>query len=153
MGLWSGFALAIALGRTGLGGMPLLAQGTGHPGIVYRFLSALVILAAVVLARGPAYLCGGVGRDGFSPSGIRVTRIKVTVFAIAGLFAGLTAMLMVARNASGHPILVHGLLLPSIAAVVGHRDHGRIRPGPYPCRGSHRHGVARRHDRGRLDSG
>ena len=125
MGLWSGFGLAIALGSVPVSeGYALLSWLKGNLlGIPISFLgsaSALIILGAIVSFSplGRHIYAIGLGESASLLSGIRVTRIKVTVFAIAGLFSGLTAMLMVARNASGHPTLVHGLLLPSIAAVV-----------------------------------
>jgi ribose transport system permease protein len=50
--------------------------------------------------------------------GIRVDRVKVLAFAVAGLFAGLAGMTMVARTSSGNPTIADSLLLPCIAAVV-----------------------------------
>ncbi len=125
MGLWSGFALAIAQGSVPVSeGYALLSwlkwSVIGIPVSFLVALAALLLLAAAVSLTplGRYVYAIGIGEAASILSGVRVERIKVLVFAISGLFAGLAALLMVARNASGHPILVHGLLLPSIAAVV-----------------------------------
>ena len=125
MGLWSGIALAVALGSVPVseGYWVISWLKANVLGIPVSFLAAfgvLLILAAFVALTplGRYIYAIGIGETASLLSGVRVTNIKVAVFAISGLFAGLAAILMVARNASGHPILVHGLLLPSIAAVV-----------------------------------
>lgn len=51
-------------------------------------------------------------------SGVRPVRVRVIVFALAGLCAAMGGTVMTARTAFGSPTLSTGLLLPTIAAVV-----------------------------------
>jgi len=51
-------------------------------------------------------------------SGIRVTSVKISVYAIAGLLAGIGGMILSSRIMSGSPVLGQGYELDAIAAVV-----------------------------------
>lgn len=51
-------------------------------------------------------------------SGIRVTSIKIGVYAIAGLLAGVGGIILSSRIMSGSPVLGEGYELDAIAAVV-----------------------------------
>jgi ribose transport system permease protein len=83
-------------------------------------VAALVGLMAVLrwLPIGRHIFAVGMGEVAALLSGVPVTRTKVIVFALSGLFAGLAGMMMVARTYSGNPTIADSLLLPSIAAVV-----------------------------------
>lgn len=60
----------------------------------------------------------GMGEAAAILSGVPVGKVKVFVFALSGLLAGLAGMMMVARTYGGNPSIADSLLLPSIAAVV-----------------------------------
>ncbi|MBU8879844.1 ABC transporter permease [Bacillus sp. FJAT-29790] len=51
-------------------------------------------------------------------SGINVTFIKISVYSIAGLLAGIAGMILSSRIMSGSPVLGQGYELDAIAAVV-----------------------------------
>lgn len=51
-------------------------------------------------------------------SGIKVEKIRIIIYTLSGLIAGITGTLLVARSHSGNYNSVNFLLLPSIAAVV-----------------------------------
>ena len=125
LGIWSGIALAIAQATIPVSaGYAAVAWLEGrHFGVPVSFAFALAAL--VVLAAALRWLPLGrhVRAIGLSPtvallSGIRVDRVKVLAFALAGLFAGLAGMTLVARTFSGNPTIADSLLLPCIAAVV-----------------------------------
>ncbi|MFF7158400.1 ABC transporter permease [Streptomyces sp. NPDC008139] len=90
------------------------------------FYSVLILLA--VFAIGWLLLNGTVfGRHVFAVggnpdaahlSGVRVDRVKVTVFALSGLAVGIAAAIGVSRLASGQPQAGSGLELQAIAAII-----------------------------------
>ena len=88
------------------------------PGIF--FLIAIVTYGAV-LKFTPfgryVYAIGG-NEEAARLSGIPVDRVKVTVYALSGLLAGLAAVLYVAQYRQGKPDAGAGLELDAIAAVV-----------------------------------
>jgi ribose/xylose/arabinose/galactoside ABC-type transport system permease subunit len=51
-------------------------------------------------------------------AGVKVTRIKILVFAIAGLFYGLGALFLACRLGSAHPRTGSNLLFPTVTAVA-----------------------------------
>jgi len=125
LGMWSGLALMVA-GAT-------VPVGEGHAtvswlegsswGVHHSFAFAMAALLLVAVAQHWLPFGRRVRAIGLNPvaarlSGIRVGRVKVIAFALTGLFAGLAAMTMVARTASGSPTIADSLLLPSIAAVL-----------------------------------
>lgn len=125
LGLWSGAALAIA--HTTLpveAGYEVVGWLDGRTfGVSRAFLfgvAALLLIAAGLrwLPIGRQIHAIGLGEAAALLSGIRVARVKVLVFALSGLFSGLTGAVMVARTYSGNPTIADSLLLPSIAAVV-----------------------------------
>jgi len=125
MGLWSGLALSI--------GHTTIAVAAGYSAVAWLDETCFGVPASFVVAVGTLGLLAAglrwwpVGRRvraiGLGPraallSGIRVDRVKVLAFALAGLLAGLAGTVMVARTSSGNPAIADSLLLPSIAAVV-----------------------------------
>jgi galactofuranose transport system permease protein len=81
----------------------------------------LVVVFSVVLTRtrfGQAVFAVGGSEDAASLMGLRVTRVKTTVYVMSGLLAGLAGALNAAWLASGVTILGVGMELDVIAAVV-----------------------------------
>jgi ribose transport system permease protein len=99
-----------------------LGQGTlagfGYP--VY-ITAAAFLVGGLVLQRTrtgqSAYAVGG-SEDAASLMGLPVTRVKVTVYLLSGLLAGLAGALNAARLSSGVTIIGVGMELDAIAAVV-----------------------------------
>lgn len=125
LGMWSGTALAIAhttipvsAGYGAVGWLEGSSLGVPHS---FAFAAAaLITLAAALhwLPLGRHLHAIGLNARVALLSGIRVGRVKIFAFALAGLFSGLAGMAMVARTASGNPTITDSLLLPSIAAVL-----------------------------------
>jgi ribose/xylose/arabinose/galactoside ABC-type transport system permease subunit len=99
-----------------------LGQGTlagfGYP--VYIAVAAL-LLGGLVLRRtrmGQSVYAVGGSEDAAGLMGLPVARIKITVYLLSGLLAGLAGALNAARLSSGVTILGVGLELDAIAAVV-----------------------------------
>jgi ribose transport system permease protein len=118
LGLWSGAALTIA--------HTTIPVSEGYEAVgwlkgrIFGVPNAFAFFAAALrwLPFGRHVYAIGLGEVAAILSGIHVARVKVLAYALSGLFAGLTGMLMVARTYSGNPTIADSLLLPSIAAVV-----------------------------------
>jgi galactofuranose transport system permease protein len=81
----------------------------------------LYVVLGVVLTRtgfGQGVFALGGSEDAASLMGLRVSRIKVTVYVLSGLLAGLAGALNAAWLSSGVTILGTGMELDAIAAVV-----------------------------------
>ena len=125
LGIWSGLALAIAHTTIPVHAADATVtwlEGSSF-GLSHSFV--LAVAALIVLWAGLRWLPFGrcVYAIGLNPrvallSGIRVGRVKVIAFALAGLFSGLAGLAMVARTSSASPTIAESLLLPSIAAVL-----------------------------------
>ncbi|MGW7290142.1 ABC transporter permease [Streptomyces sp. NPDC054847] len=92
--------------------------GFGHP-----ILIALVLFAAggVVLQRtsfGQTLFAVGGSSDAAVLMGLPVARVKLTVYLLSGLLAGLAGAINAARLSSGVTIIGVGMELDAIAAVV-----------------------------------
>jgi ribose transport system permease protein len=99
-----------------------LGQGTfagfGYP--VYIAVAAFLV-GGLVLRRtrmGQSLYAVGGSEDAASLMGLPVARIRITVYLLSGLLAGLAGALNAARLSSGVTILGVGLELEAIAAVV-----------------------------------
>jgi ribose transport system permease protein len=83
--------------------------------------AAAFLVGGLVLQRTrtgqSAYAVGG-SEDAASLMGLPVTRVKVTVYLLSGLLAGLAGALNAARLSSGVTIIGVGMELDAIAAVV-----------------------------------
>jgi len=94
-----------------LGRVPLL--------VVYYLI--IVLLIAFILQKTVygrhIYTVGG-NAEAAAVSGINVKRIKLSVYAIAGLLSGVAGMLLTSRTVSGSPTTGDGYELDAIAAVV-----------------------------------
>ena len=62
-------------------------------------------------------------------SGLPVTRIRITAFALCGLLSAVAALCIIGDTASGDPVVGNAMTLYSVAAVVlgRHRPVGRLR--------------------------
>jgi ribose transport system permease protein len=84
-------------------------------------LVAFVILITFVLNRtkfGRYVFAIGGNEEAAEMSGISVHRVRIAVFALSGLAAGLAAAIAVSRVASGQPLAGTGLELQAIAAII-----------------------------------
>lgn len=126
LGLWTGVALVVS-GATSqqvsdMGPIGWINGSLG--GVPDAFLIAVV--AALLLGLGLRYLPGGrlgMYSVGWSEpaaimSGIRVARIRIAAFTIAGAFGGLAAVMLAAQTGSGDPTSAASFLLPAIAGVI-----------------------------------
>jgi ribose transport system permease protein len=125
LGLSSGLALVI--GRTTIpvtAGYEAVGWLKGRDfGVPHAFAFAVfaTVVLVVMLRWSPVgrYIYAiGMGEAAAILSGVPVGKVKVLVFALSGLLAGLSGMMMVARTYGGNPSIADSLLLPSIAAVV-----------------------------------
>jgi ribose transport system permease protein len=84
-------------------------------------LVAFVIFIAFVLNRtkfGRYVFAVGGSEEAAVMSGISVDRIRIAVFALSGLAAGVASSIAVSRVASGQPLAGTGLELQAIAAII-----------------------------------
>ena len=121
----SGAALILADGKpVTVINASLLKVSTGGLWIFgWSFLIAVVVavLAHVVLFRmrfGTHLLAAGGSPEAATANGISTARIKIAVYTVAGLLAGLAAVLLVARVGAAEPASNTAFLLNSVAAVV-----------------------------------
>ena len=121
----SGVGLIISDGKpTAVSDPFLLALATRSIGMVpYTFFIAAVIavIAHIVLfwtPFGTHVLATGGSMDAAKATGINTDRIKIAVYAISGLLAGVAAILLVGRVGAAEPAANTTFLLNSVAAVV-----------------------------------
>lgn len=121
----SGLALILSDGRPiTVISAPLFKLSAGGFGMIpYTFLIAMAVavLAHLILFStrfGTHVLATGGSVDAAQATGVRTARIKMAVYLIAGLLAGLAAILLVARVGSAEPAANTTFLLNSVAAVV-----------------------------------
>ena len=121
----SGMALIVADGKPKtIISVPLLKLSTGSVWVFgYAFVLAVVlaVIAHVVLFHtrfGTYVLATGGNSEAASATGVSTARIKTAVYVIAGLAAGIAAVLLVARVGAAEPASNTSFLLNSVAAVV-----------------------------------
>ncbi len=121
----SGLALVLSDGKPAtIISAPLLRLSTGSVGIIgYSVVVAAVIAVAahVVLFHtrfGTHVLATGGNAEAANATGVRTARVKTAVYVIAGLLAGVGAVLLVARVGAAEPAANTAFLLNSVAAVV-----------------------------------
>jgi ribose transport system permease protein len=105
----NGFLLKLSTGGLGIFGWPVLVA------------AVLAVVAHVVLFNtrfGTHVLAAGGSAEAATATGISTGRIKIAVYTIAGLLAGLAAILLVARVGAAEPASNTSFLLNSVAAVV-----------------------------------
>lgn len=99
------------LGRGDLGGVP----------IPFIILLAVLAIAAFVTLKTPfGRFLYAIGNNTAAAQmlGIRVNRVRVLVFATAGLLSALAGLLMVSRLGTAQPSIGETWVLPTIAAAV-----------------------------------
>jgi ribose/xylose/arabinose/galactoside ABC-type transport system permease subunit len=105
----NGFLLKLSTGGLWIFGWPVLVA------------AVLAIVAHVVLFNtrfGTHVLAAGGSAEAATATGISTARIKIAVYTIAGVLAGLGAILLVARVGAAEPASNTSFLLNSVAAVV-----------------------------------
>jgi ribose transport system permease protein len=126
MSVLQGFALIVTNGRQipNLGGPLFEPIGGGMVGIipVPVILLFAVVLASHLMLRYTRwgrnwYAIGGNEETAFL-SGINVNQLKVAVYILNGLLAGLAAVILTSRIGAALPLMGSGYELQSIAAVV-----------------------------------
>jgi len=103
------FLLRLSTGGLSIFGWPVLIA------------AVLAVVAHVVLFNtrfGTHVLAAGGSAEAATAAGISNGRIKIAVYTIAGLLAGLAAILLVARVGAAEPASNTSFLLNSVAAVV-----------------------------------
>ncbi|MBL0374263.1 ABC transporter permease [Rhizobium sp. KVB221] len=92
----------------------------GVPAIVLIALAAFAIAYFVQhhTVLGRSIVAVGGGEVVAQRSGIKVNRIKIVTFALAGLYSGLAGIVLASRMGAGSPTAGSGLELDVIAAVV-----------------------------------
>lgn len=126
MALWSGLALTASDARNisitkGYDTIEwAFSSFFGLPSAFLTAMAVLIVLGAVLrwLPAGRWISAIGNSEPAALLSGLRVGRAKVAVFAVSGLCAGLSGLLLASRSFSGAPSLADSLLLPTVAAVV-----------------------------------
>jgi ribose transport system permease protein len=121
----SGVALVLSNGKpVTVVNSTLLRLSTGGLGILgWSFIIAAVVavIAHIVLFStrfGTHVLATGGSPEASTAMGISTARIKIAVYTIAGVLAGLGAILLVARVGAAEPAANTSFLLNSVAAVV-----------------------------------
>ncbi|KUL22420.1 ABC transporter permease [Actinoplanes awajinensis] len=121
----SGAALILADGKpVTVIDTTLLQLSTGGIGVFgwTVLIAAVVAIIAHVLVFwtrfGTHVLATGGSREAANATGINTDRIKIAVYAVSGLLAGLAAILLVARVGAAEPASNTSFLLNSVAAVV-----------------------------------
>ncbi|MCF8453197.1 MAG: ABC transporter permease [Pedobacter sp.] len=84
--------------------------------LVLMFILCSIILNKTILGRY-IYAVGG-NEQAARASGINVTQVKMAVYSISGLLAGLAGILLTSRITTGQPNAGAGFELDAIAAVV-----------------------------------
>jgi ribose transport system permease protein len=105
----NGFLLRLSTGGLSIFGWPVLVA------------AVLAVVAHVVLFNtrfGTHVLAAGGSAEAATATGISTGRIKIAVYTIAGLLAGLAAILLIARVGAAEPASNTSFLLNSVAAVV-----------------------------------
>jgi putative xylitol transport system permease protein len=121
----SGTALIFADGKPkNIISPPLLTLSTGSVWVFgYSFVIAIVlaVIAHVVLFHtrfGTYVLATGGNSEAAAATGVSTRSIKTAVYVIAGLTAGIAAIMLVARVGAAEPAANTSFLLNSVAAVV-----------------------------------
>lgn len=98
--------------------------GRGRVGVVFYSVIVLAVVVAALwfLLKGTVFgryvFAVGGNPQAAELSGIKVWRVRVAVFALSGLAAGLAAAIAVSRISSGQPQVGLGMELEVIAAII-----------------------------------
>jgi ribose transport system permease protein len=132
------FMATLGVGFVGIGLATALLQGNTVRVLdmdvraiaLYRLLGLPLSVWVVMLALGVAHfvsrhtvlgrhaLAIGGGEDLARLNGINVNRTRICIFALAGAFYGLAAILAVAQFGQGHALIAQGQLFTAITAIV-----------------------------------
>jgi len=92
--------------------------GIGVPLVIAAVVFALGGIALNRTRYGQAVYAVGGAEEAAKLAGVRVANIRVRLYAVSGLLAGLAGLLVAARSSSGLSTIGNGLELEAIAAVV-----------------------------------
>lgn len=120
-----GIALIITSGYPSMGfdeGFRQISRGevAGIP-IMFLIAAVVMLILALVLKYSPTgrhFFAIGGNEEATRLSGINIRTVKITAYAIAGLCAGIAAMVLTARVNSASPSSGDGYEMNAIAAVV-----------------------------------
>lgn len=101
--------------------LELAAGGVGPFGWPVIIAAVIAVIAHVVLFHtrfGLHVLATGGSMESARATGVRTTRVKIAVYLISGLLAGVAAILLVSRVGAAEPASNTSFLLNSVAAVV-----------------------------------
>jgi len=127
MSVFRGVALILSGGRavSGLRGFPVLeALGRGDflgvPMPVWLFIAVfgLFLFLLQYTALGRRIYAVGSNTTAAQLAGVNITKTKMFVYAISGLMASVSGLILVSRLGSAQPIMGIGLELDAIAAVA-----------------------------------
>lgn len=91
----------------------------GVKGATFMLLSLVAIIYLISRTRFYIYLLAvGSNRPAAFQSGLPVMRIRVLSYIVAGLFASVTAMVILASTSAGDPLMGQAFTLGSVGAVV-----------------------------------
>jgi ribose transport system permease protein len=121
----SGLALVLSDGKpTSITSIELINFST-HGLLIFGFpflvAAVIAVIAHITLFRtrfGTHVFATGGSREAAQATGIRTQRIKIAVYTISGLLAGIAAILLIARVGASEPAANTTFLLNSVAAVV-----------------------------------
>lgn len=119
-----GAALLVMPNPTGSVPTGYIHLWTGAVGGVFPVAAIyfIVVIAFLIVLKNSSFGTNlfAIGSDEYSSylNGIRVTRVKVLTYALAGLFYGLSGLYMTAQMGSGDPTLGPSVMLQVFAAVV-----------------------------------
>ncbi|MGI6247476.1 MAG: ABC transporter permease [Pseudochelatococcus sp.] len=126
MSLFRGIAY-IVLGDTAFNGYPPSFAWFGQGYVWWVFTFELALFAALALIYGVALHCTVFGRRIYAVgnnataaafSGIRVERIRMTLFLLTGLMAGIASVCLTSRLGSTRPSIGTGMELEVVTMVV-----------------------------------
>jgi ribose transport system permease protein len=104
-----------------IAGLPREFASISQSLVMAAIMAAVFLASWVLLARTPfgrhVYATGG-NRDAAWLSGVRVTRVLVSVYVLCGIGAGLAGVLVASRLSAGYPRAGELYELDAIAAVV-----------------------------------
>jgi ribose transport system permease protein len=123
--------VASGIGTAWLSGNTIRVSDTALRSIaITRYLGLPLSVWIAVLVLGVAWfihrhtllgrhtLAIGGGEDLARLSGVRISRVRIAVFALAGAFYGVAGILAVAQYGQGHALIANGQLFVAITAIV-----------------------------------
>jgi ribose transport system permease protein len=125
LGIAQGIALALTNGESVVGIGPALPRlyASTWAGIPFSILVAVLVYAVfhflLYYTRFGNYVFAiGGNREALVLAGVPASVFHISVYVLAGLMAGVAALLLTGRMNSGHPIAAMGMEFDAIAAVI-----------------------------------